>query len=329
MTDKISIIVPVYNVEKYLKECIESILSQTYKNIEIILIDDGSTDNSGKICDEYLKKDSRVKVIHKENGGLSDARNTGIEIASGKYIGFVDSDDYIAKDMYDFLYQNIKRKNAEISGCNRFLVYENKIEIYGKKECYEVMDSQRAIQMLCTIGYIGASAYTKLYEAKLFKDIRYPKGKINEDMYTTYKLFDKANRIVYDATPKYYYRQRSGSITNSKNINSDCIQAAENLIQFVEQKYPNILNSAIKNYIYTIIGVYDNILKSKKRGLDVRELKKKIKNDIKVYYPIIKKEKRNSKQRKLQLFLIRYFNVLYNILFLLYDNVKNMTKKKE
>ncbi len=93
MTDKISIIVPVYNVEKYLKECIESILSQTYKNIEIILIDDGSTDNSGKICDEYLKKDSRVKVIHKENGGLSDARNTGIEIASGKYIGFVDSDD--------------------------------------------------------------------------------------------------------------------------------------------------------------------------------------------------------------------------------------------
>ena len=222
MTDKISIIVPVYNVEKYLKECIESILSQTYKNIEIILIDDGSTDNSGKICDEYLKKDSRVKVIHKENGGLSDARNTGIEIASGKYIGFVDSDDYIAKDMYDFLYQNIKRENAEISGCNRFLVYENKIEIYGKKECYEVMDSQRAIEMLCTIGYIGVSAYTKLYEAKLFKDIRYPKGKINEDMYTTYKLFDKANRIVYDATPKYYYRQRSGSITNSKNINPIC-----------------------------------------------------------------------------------------------------------
>ena len=130
----ISIIVPIYNVEKYLKKCIDSIINQTYKNLEIILVDDGSPDNCGKICDEYAKKDNRIKVIHKENGGVSSARNVGVENATGEYIGFVDSDDYIEKDMYEVLINNLKKENADISIISNYEVYKNKIIENKKKE---------------------------------------------------------------------------------------------------------------------------------------------------------------------------------------------------
>lgn len=157
--DKISIVVPIYNVEKYLDQCVKSIINQTYKNLEIILVNDGSIDNSGKICDKYKRQDNRVIVIHKENGGSSDARNVGIQIATGKYIGFVDSDDYIEKDMYEFLYNNMINENADISCCNRFLLWSNKKQIYGEKKYYAVMNSKEAIKKSCEIGYIGVSAY--------------------------------------------------------------------------------------------------------------------------------------------------------------------------
>lgn len=327
--EKISIIVPIYNVEKYLEQCINSIIEQTYQNLEIILVDDGATDNSGKICDEYLKKDNRIKVIHKQNGGLSDARNAGVEIATGDFIGFVDSDDYIEKDMYELLHRNMLKEGADISCCNRFLVYENKIEVYGTDEYYEVMNSSRAIEFSCMIGYIGISAYTKLYQKELFDEIRYPKGKINEDMYTTYKLFDKANKVIYDATPKYYYRQRKGSITNSKKINVNAIEASRELMVFVKEKYPEIMNAAIKNYIYSSIGVYDNIVKNKSKTVETQRLKNQIIEEVRKYYGILKKDKTITKQRKMQLILIRYFEKIYVLLFNLYDTIKAMIKKKQ
>ena len=278
--DKISIVVPIYNVEKYLKECIESILIQTYKNLEIILVDDGATDSSGSICDEYKQKDNRIKVIHKKNGGLSDARNAGIEVATGEYISFIDSDDYIANDMYELLYKDIKNEKADISCCSCFLVYKNRID-YGKADYYEVMNSQRAIELLCTMGYMGVSAYAKLYKTELFQNIRYPKGKISEDIYTTYKLFDKANKIIYNSIPKYYYRQRKGSITNNKIINVNALEAAKEQMEFIERKYPEILNAAIKNYIFVAIGVYDNVVKSKKKEKEFKNLKKEMRQEVK------------------------------------------------
>ena len=327
--DKISIVVPIYNVEKYLNQCIESIINQTYKNLEIILVNDGSSDNSGKICDEYEKQDERIIVIHKENGGLSDARNAGIEIATGKYIGFVDSDDYIEEDMYELLYNNMIKENTEISCCNRFLLYANKKEIYGEKKYYAVMDSQEAIELSCKIGYIGISAYTKLYKRDLFSNIRYPKGKISEDMYTTYKLFDKANKIVYDSTPKYYYRQRKGSITNSKKININALEAAKEMIEFVRNKYPDIENDAIKYYLYTAIGVYDNIIKSKVKDEKILQLKKEILQDVKRYFPIVKKDKNINVDRRIQLLLIEKSHIIYNCFFIIYDKIKNKVKIKD
>ena len=134
----ISIIVPVYKVEKYLDKCINSIVSQTYKNLEVILVDDGSPDSCGKMCDEWTKKDTRIKVIHKENGGLSDARNFGLDCAKGKYIQFVDSDDYIEKDMIEFLYKNLKENNADISICSNYMVDEENVINVGTRKIFRI-----------------------------------------------------------------------------------------------------------------------------------------------------------------------------------------------
>ncbi|MBR1540013.1 MAG: glycosyltransferase [Clostridia bacterium] len=134
----ISIIVPVYKVEKYLDKCINSIVSQTYKNLEVILVDDGSPDSCGKMCDEWTQKDTRIKVIHKENGGLSDARNFGLDCAKGKYIQFVDSDDYIEKDMIEFLYKNLKENNADISICSNYMVDEENVINVGTRKIFRI-----------------------------------------------------------------------------------------------------------------------------------------------------------------------------------------------
>ncbi|HDT8053597.1 TPA: glycosyltransferase, partial [Enterococcus faecalis] len=144
---KISIIVPVYNVEKYLEKCVRSILAQTFTDFELILVDDGSPDSSGAMCDQFAEQDQRVKVIHKENGGLSDARNAGIEIATGEYLGFVDSDDYIADDMYELLYTNIVKEDADLSICGIYDVYEGK-EPVEKQQQYIVLDKVAAMKMI-------------------------------------------------------------------------------------------------------------------------------------------------------------------------------------
>lgn len=324
--EKISIIVPIYNVEKYLKQCIDSIIAQTYTNIEIILVDDGSPDNSGNICDEYAKKDCRIKVIHKQNGGLSDARNAGIKVASGELIGFVDSDDYIANDMYELLYNNLKKENAQISCCNRYICYKNKNTIYGINNFYEVMDSMRAIELMCTYGYIGFSAYTKLYKKELFDNIKFPKGKVCEDMFIMYKLFDLANVIVYDANPKYYYIQRKGSISRNKKNKIDAIESSKEIVEFVRKHYKPIENVAIKNYIYTSIGVYNVILKNKSKEDNI-ELVHSILSEINKYYKVVIEDKEISKARKIELWLIQHYRNLYDIIFLLYDNIKNKLRK--
>ena len=189
--DKISIIVPFYNVEKYAPKCIESIINQTYTNLEIILVDDGSPDTCGKICDDYALKDGRIKVIHKKNAGLSDARNVGIKEATGKYIGFVDGDDYIEKDMYKYLYNLIKENNADISICGVEEVYEDgSIQDEKAKESIEILSKEDAIKELLLDKKVRSHAWDKLYKRELFENIEYPYGRKMEDIATTYKLFD-------------------------------------------------------------------------------------------------------------------------------------------
>ena len=197
---KISVIVPIYKVEKYIHRCIDSIINQTYKNLEIILVDDGSPDSCPRICDEYAKKDKRIKVIHKENGGLSDARNKGVDIATGDYIAFVDSDDYIHPNMYEVLIYELEKNNSDIALCKYKIVYEKskiKTEIDGKFEVYSLNNLQALDSMYGKDGVDFIVAWNKLYKKDLFNKIRYPVGKIHEDEYTTYKLLFASKNVIY------------------------------------------------------------------------------------------------------------------------------------
>lgn len=236
MDNKISVIIPVYNVEKYIHECIDSVINQTYTNLEIILVDDGSTDSCASICDAYAKKDSRIRVIHKENGGLSDARNAGLEIATGKYIGYVDSDDYIAPDMYECLLKACEENDAEIAIC-RFHIFIDKVQtdgniikgnkIYNSKEILSAYIDENGEEL------ITPSAWSKLYQRECIKGLQFPKGKLCEDIVYTTKAFYNAKKISYVDRELYFYRNRPGSIMTEKSVISRRIR--EEIEQYEER----------------------------------------------------------------------------------------------
>ena len=283
----VSIVVPVYNVESYIDKCIESLVNQSLKHIEIILVDDGSTDKSGHICDKYALSDNRIRVIHKINGGLSDARNEGIKVAKGKYISFVDSDDWISINMIESLYNLAESNDADIVQCDY-------IETYNEKETNETVDSNistqcyNGIQML---EYMHTDKYgkcivvwNKLYKKELFEEILFPKGKIHDDEFTTYKLFNIAKRIVDTDSIMYYYRQREGSIINSEfNIGRlDKIEALQerniyfevnNLYELSRKTESNICGQLKGGYI----GVRGSDIKNKE--ILLKNLKKEMINN--------------------------------------------------
>ena len=217
--DLISIIVPVYNMEQYLERCMNSIWAQTYKNLEIILVDDGSTDCSAQMCDEYAVKDDRIKVVHKRNGGLSDARNAGLAVASGTYIGYVDSDDWIEPDMYEQMYRACVEKNAQVAICRYAQVYKDQT-IQGGNSKVTALEQEELLRV-----YIGGqeeyiiynSVWSKLFKREVVDGILFPVGKNSEDIMYTTKAFCKAKRGVYIDTCLYnYVLDREGSIMNVK-----------------------------------------------------------------------------------------------------------------
>ena len=211
--DLISIIVPIYKVEKYLNQCVESIVNQTYRNLEIILVDDGSPDDCGAMCDAWAAKDGRIRVIHKENGGLSYARNAGMTAATGELIGFVDSDDFIAPEMYQFLYDHMTENECDISACGVQMVWEDRTspQMLTNHGCY-ILDSQSAMQAIIDESSLKQPVWYKLYKTALVKDILFPVGKYHEDVFWSYQVVACASMVSVFDTPCYYYTQRSGSI---------------------------------------------------------------------------------------------------------------------
>ncbi|OJH47577.1 glycosyltransferase family 2 protein [Lactococcus lactis] len=215
MSELISVIVPVYNVKEYLEECIRSIINQTYENLEIILVDDGSTDGSSEICDEYAARDKRIRIIHKENGGLSSARNVGINHANGLYISFVDSDDWLELDLYKILYGAIKATNADIAACGRYLASESgKLKMHCSDE-QRIYSRKEALKEIFQLGSIDVAAWDKLYHRSVIEEIRFPEGEINEDTAVVYEVFNNVKKLVHVGCPLYNYRVRIGSITKS------------------------------------------------------------------------------------------------------------------
>ncbi|MDO5558705.1 MAG: glycosyltransferase family 2 protein [Oscillospiraceae bacterium] len=242
----ISIIVPIYNVEKYLDECVRSLINQTYRNIEIILVDDGSPDNCPQMCDKYALTDSRIRVVHKKNGGLSDARNAGIEVANGKYYAFIDSDDYISVLFIEMLYNAAVSENAQIVQTNlvRFRDGEMPVEPDTASPSVKTYTGRQMNYNLYGEIYVPTVVvWSKLYRAELFDNIRFPVGKINEDEFTTYKLFYKSEKVCFIDLPLYFYRFNSESIMNSsfslKRMHK--AQALEERMKFYRDRNENEL----------------------------------------------------------------------------------------
>ena len=280
---EISIIVPIYNVEKYLKRCIDSILNQTFKEFELILVNDGSTDDCGKICDMYKSKDKRVKVIHKKNGGLSSARNVGLNVAKGKYVAFVDSDDYINKNMYEVLYSNAIKTNADISICNfEYVDDKSVIDINKDIENYEylIFNNIEALNKLYLENNIKiVVAWNKLYKKDLFKDLRYTEGRIHEDEFIIHKLLYSSKKIAYINAVLYYYLQRVDSITQSKfNLKKiDIVYALNERVEFFRKK--NLRQLQFKAQLKYIYSFFFNYYRVKFKLSNYNEELKKLKND--------------------------------------------------
>lgn len=248
MKPKISVIVPIYNVEKYLEKCIDSIINQTYSNLEIILVNDGSVDNSKNICDQYAISDKRIKVIHKENGGLSDARNYGLNIATGDYVSFIDSDDYIHPMFYEILLKMIEENEGDIAQCNLMKYYENNNitnnnDIDFHKQPHILSNIQALDYLTSDLNYIIVC--NKLYKKGLFDKVRFPKGKLHEDEYITYKVLFKSKKVIVTSIPLYYYLQRTDSITGQKfNLKKlDALDAFIEQISFYKEKNLNAIRN--------------------------------------------------------------------------------------
>ena len=247
--DKISIIVPVYNIEEYIEKCVKSIKKQTYENLEIILVDDGSTDTAGKICDELAEKDKRIKVIHKKNGGLSSARNEGMKNATGKYICFIDGDDYVREDYCEVLYNALINNNADISAVSYKEIKNSKTRIYNsaarsKKEfddkCTMYSGDEIIIQFLHWKNF--RIAWNKLYKAEVIRNQWFKEGATFEDMFFNYKVLSRIQRLAYVNSPCYYYIRRDGSISTTyseKNLN-DFAEAIIDVFNGVKERFPQL-----------------------------------------------------------------------------------------
>lgn len=261
----ISVILPVYNIEEYLPKCMESLFAQTYTNLELILIDDGATDKSPELCDKYAKQDSRVKVLHKKNGGLSDARNYGIERANGEYITCVDPDDYVDNDYIEYLFNLIVKYKTNMSICQHRVIKNGTIiHEYGNKGEEEI-PNKICIERILYHDVIDTSAWGKLYKTELFSDVKYPFGKQYEDIATTYKLLYKCETVAVGYESKYNYIIRSTSIVNGQfNIKKlDLLDMTDDMAKDVISHYPELENATLRRQVYARFSTLNQMLWTK------------------------------------------------------------------
>lgn len=277
MNPLISVIVPVYNVEKYLARCVDSIVNQTYKNLEIILVDDGSPDLCPQMCDDYAEKDSRIKVVHKKNGGLSDARNAGMAVATGKYISFIDSDDYVSDDFFECLLDVMNKENSDIAECSVVKLYEdNRFDEFSDDLSVKTYDTQDAMSALIAENPFHQHVWNKLYKTELIKDIPYAVGKLNEDEFWTYQVFGRANKVSKLNKTMYYYFQRNSSIMGvGYNIRRlDALEGKANRQKYIENNFPDLSTQAKIDLYGSCMFAYQSVLKfmsgaDKKKALEL------------------------------------------------------------
>ena len=289
MRDLISVIIPVYKVEEYLCRCVDSVLAQTYTNMEIILVDDGSPDHCPAMCDEYARQDSRVKVIHQENEGLSGARNAGIDMAQGQWLAFVDSDDYLEADFLERLYQACVDTGSDMSVCRWEYVRGEAIPEHGTGEIRVYTGREMLANLYIPDGAYFVVAWNKLYRKELFADIRYPLGRIHEDEATTYRIYDKVKKAAYVDRSLYGYFVTPVSITRGFNPKRmDWVTAVAERMDFFEQKgYTELmvpgLQALADGSIDIYFGMRDQLPGSERQQEEIRALIRKGLQRVKKY----------------------------------------------
>lgn len=329
MKPLISIIIPVYGVEKYLERCVDSVLNQTYSNIEVLLVDDGSLDNCPKICDNYAEIDSRIKVIHKENGGLSSARNCGLKIANGDYIGFVDSDDYIEPEMFEKLMFVLLKTNSDISICGVKDEYEDvKPGIpsdvnYVTKQT--VINGSQALQYVLKDTVIVSHAWDKLYKAELWNNIEFPEGKRFEDMYTLYKVISRTKQVVLIPEKQYVYIHHSDSISYNKMQQNcfDIFGAYKEWLSFAKNNCTEIVTDVLNKAVTMGIDTYNVELKTSEKVIDTND----IFQFLKQYEKQIMNTKEIRSKYKLFCFTILHLTGLHKIMYLSVFHLRKMARK--
>ena len=310
----ISIIVPIYRVEKYISKCLDSILSQTYKNLEIILVNDGSDDDSISIAKYYAKKDNRIVIIEEDNKGLSCARNNGINSSNGEYITFVDSDDYIEKDYIEKLYNGIKKYKVDIAIGGHNTIYSNgKIkEKYSNNEY--VIDSKEALEKLLYVDDIDSFAWSKLYKKSLFDEIKFPRCRLFEDIATTYKLIDSVDKVCVVSYPIYNYVIREGSITTDEfsNKKMDLIVSAIEMTHYLKNKYKDLAKACDAYLMYAHLETIKLLASSKHK---YKKEQKELVYYIRKHYIDYIKDKRVNNKNKIDVLIVTLSFNLYKLIY--------------
>ncbi|MCE7066593.1 glycosyltransferase [Dyadobacter sp. CY326] len=316
----LSIIVPVYNKQAYIDSCIESILKQRFTDFELILVNDGSTDECGSICDRIARQDNRVLVVHQNNQGVSSARNTGLGIAVGKYIGFVDCDDTLEADMYELLIDNAIRHTADISICGTRKIFPHKVEMFYGTGKTKIYDRAGAITALLTKDF-SHSANDRIFTAEIARSIKF-EGSMYEDTFYNFKALNQANKIVFDDQVKYNYivRENSVSMTKFSTKYMDTVSFSKQMVQTCEQSLPEILDEAKYFDLITNISLINLIFISGRQKY-LAEYKQASENLVDYYQYMFKRAIKLKHRYALKLF--KASPVMYEVLMKAYINLAN------
>ena len=298
--ETISVIVPVFNAGEHLEESVESLLAQTWTDLEILLIDDGSTDGSGDVCDTLAAKDGRIRVIHKENTGVSDVRNLGISLSKGRFIAFADADDVVSEKYIEHLAGILEKEDADIS-ITLPIKFQEGTDVSFKEDFDEektvVHSSESAIRDMLYRYEIPIYPWGKLYRKELFDKVRYPAGEIYEDLSTEYKLFDQAGRIAVNPVRDYGYRQWPKSLTHAAFPEQKMIQIpiCADMVRFVRKAYPGIEAAAVSKTFVTVLNLYQEI----PGGKDYAGHRRKCVKILKRYRLEVLRDKNNKKMTRM------------------------------
>lgn len=320
MKPLISVIIPAYNIETYIERCLKSVCGQTYDNLEIIVVDDGSLDKTGDIIDKFAKRDSRVISIHKKNGGVSAARNTGLDIAKGDYIGFVDGDDVIEADMYELLLQNAQKYQADISHCGYQMVFPNRVDYYYNTGEIRIQNQYQGVYDLIKADKIEPGLCNKLYKRELISNNRLDDTiKINEDLLYNYRLFKIVEKSVFQDVPKYSYMVRDNSASTS-NVNKNKLEDPLSVIQkMMEQETGEIYQLLEKRYVYLLEKV--SAMNSTKWNEELRDIQSKKRDELRNFIKMNSFKANYTKKEMFQLKLASLSPIIYRVINWIYASL--------